>query len=134
MEPIDVLDPGRATIVARERLVPGTAHLRTSTLDDRSIAMLALEAERLTVPVPPPGEVVGTLLWILAPAVPLLAVGGYQAAAIAAAGVLVLRLLNRWSARSTIQFADGFLQFQRDAQPAPGVREDDDVRWRWDRG
>ena len=117
------LAPAMLRVDQATRPPSAAADARALPFRDRALDVVELDA-----------EVVGMLLWALLPALPLLAVGGYQAAAIAGGGILVLRLLNHWSARSTIQFADGFLQFHHDADRAPGVREDDDVRWRWDRG
>ena len=131
MEPMDSRASGQADIVARERLVPSAAHLRTSRLDDQAIELLAQDRERPSVALPPLADLLGVLLWSLVPAVPLLALVSWQAAAVAGAAGLFLRTVHLHSGRPGVAFADGFLQFQGDGGRAPGVQEDDDVRWRW---
>jgi hypothetical protein len=124
---------GQPGTVARERLVHTAAHLRAAAVDDRAIEFLALERERRTIELPPLGTLVGALLWFLVPAVPLLALVDWEAAAVAGAAGLILRMLNRQAVRSSVRFADGFLRF-RDDTPVHGIREEDDVRWHWGRG
>lgn len=133
MESPDRRFSGQPGNVALEPLVrPGT-HLRSAVLDDRGIQLLARERQRRTIELPPLSTLVGALLWFLVPAISLLSAVDWEAGAVAGVGGLCLWILNRRAERSTIRFADGFIRFLDDT-PAYGIREDDDVRWRWGRG
>lgn len=111
--------------------MPSAAHLHVSRLDDRAIELLAHERDRPSVELPPLGDLLDLLLWSLVPAVPLLALVGWQAAVVAGGAGLLARTVQPRSGRPGATFAEGFLQFQGDEGRARGVQEDDDVRWRW---
>lgn len=130
MEPMESAETGQPDAVASERLAPSTAHLRSHVVDDRSIELLSVDLDRPTVELPPLAELVGVLLWSLVPAVPLLALLGWQPAVVTAGLCVLIRSVSRRAAQSSSVFADGFLRFRGDVR-AQGVQEEDDVRWRW---
>ena len=131
MGPMESPDTKELAAVAPERLNASTAHLRSPVVDDRSIELLSLDADRPTRgAAADSAELVGVLLWSLVPGVPLLALVGWQPAVAAAASCLLIRSLRRHASQSGSLFADGFLRF-RGTRCAPGVQEEDDVRWRW---
>lgn len=111
--------------------MPSAAHLHASRIDDRAIELLAQGRERPSVALPPLGDLLGMLAWSLVPAVPLLALVDWQAAAVVGGAGLLVRAIRRRGGRPEATFANGFLQFQGDGGRARGVQEDDDVRWRW---
>jgi hypothetical protein len=133
MDSLDQRTSEQPGLVVLERLADAEAHLHATTVDDRAIQLLAQERERRTIELPPLGTLVRAVLWFIVPAVPLGSLVDWEAAALGGAVGLVLWMLNRLAARSSVQFADGFLRF-RDEAPAHGIREDDDVRWQWSRG
>ena len=132
MESLDRDRFGQPGTVARERVVRPSAHLHAAVVDDVALEILAREQDRRTIELPPLGTLVGALLWALAPAVALFSLVNWEAAAVAGPGGFLLWVLNRRVARSSIRFADGFVQY-RDETPVSGIREDDDVRWQWGR-
>ncbi|MGZ8437660.1 MAG: hypothetical protein ACXWXR_03855 [Candidatus Limnocylindrales bacterium] len=111
--------------------MPSAAHLRAHVVDDRSIELLSVDLDRPTVELPPLAELGGVLLGSLVPAVPVLALVGWQPAVVTAGLCLLIRSLSRRVDRSSSVFADGFLRFRGDAAQAQGIQEDDDVRWHW---
>jgi hypothetical protein len=128
MDSLDRRTSGQPGTVALERLGPAAAHLRATAVD-----LLAQERERRTIELPPLATVIGALLWCIVPAAPVAAFVDWETAAVAGGVGLVLWLMNRLAARSSVRFSDGFLRLPDDT-PAHGVREDDDVRWQWSRG
>ncbi|MBI3749910.1 MAG: hypothetical protein HY262_13860 [Chloroflexi bacterium] len=128
---MDSRAPAPPGTVARERLVPSALHLHAARIDDRAIELLAQGRDRPSVALPPLGDLLGMLAWSLVPAVPLLALVDWQAAAVVGGAGLLVREIRRRGGRPEATFANGFLQFQGDEGRARGIQEDDDVRWRW---
>jgi hypothetical protein len=133
MDSLDRRTLGQPGTVALERLGPAAAHLHATAVDDSAIEFLAQARERRTIELPPLATVIGALLWFILPAAPVASLVDWETAAVAGGVGLVLWLMNRLAARSSVRFSDGFLRLPDDG-PAHGVREDDDVRWQWSRG
>lgn len=115
-------------------LVRPTSHLRSPIAEERSIELLSPDPDRPSLVVPPPRELIRTLAWAVVPAIPFLVLAGWQPALMAGAVVLLVREIDRRAGRPTLLFADGFLRFRGDEARAPGIQEEDDVRWTWSGG
>ena len=76
-------------------------------------------------------SLLGPLVWVLVPGLPVFLRVGWQAAVVVGVVALIVREAHLRADRSTISFGEGFLAYTaRDGWPH-GVQEDDDVQWNW---
>lgn len=112
-------------------LLRPVAHLRSPIVEHRSTEPLPPDSDRPSLVILPVRELIAPLAWAVLPAIPVLALLGWQAALIVGAAAALIRELDSRVGRATFSFGDGFLPFRPLNAWPQGVQEEDDVRWNW---
>jgi hypothetical protein len=120
----------RAELGSRPVLYRSSGQMRSPLMARRSEASIP-PAEVIPVELPPIRELVGPLVWVLIPALPILLRVGWQSALAAAMVALMVRQARHIANRSTISFGEGFLGYTGMSGWPHGVQEDNDVHWNW---